>query len=128
MYHNYLAMPQDYVNYWLGKKYIYTIKPSFGMQICFHICPWTCTCSKKWWFNFELQETDSVQGQVIIQVCVCTKWKFLWLSSNIFAMYKTKYLQATHCLLHFRVLHMSLSTKKYFPSSATTGKISPSTK
>ena len=31
--------------------------------------------------NFELQETDSVQGQVIIQVCFCTKWKFLWLSS-----------------------------------------------
>ena len=64
--------------------------------------------------NYELQETDSVQGQVIIQVCFCAKWKFLWLSSNIFAMYKTKYLQATHCLLHFRVLHVSIN-KKIFP-------------
>ena len=48
--------------------------------------------------NFELQETDSVQGQVIIQVCFCTKWKFLWLLSNIFAMYKTKYLQSSPCV------------------------------
>ena len=29
-------------------------------------------------------------------------------------MYKTKYLQATHCLLHFRVLHVSIN-KKIFP-------------
>ena len=80
MYHNYLSMPQDYVNYWLGKKYIYTIKPSFGMQIIMlPYLPMDMYMFQE--VNFELQETDSVQGQVIIQVCFCTKWKFLWLSS-----------------------------------------------
>ena len=73
--------------------------------------------------NYELQETDNVQGQIYKHVFAPNGGFWVYHPSNIFVMYRTKIEQNI-----YKQLYLFTAFLFTVPSSATTEEISPNMK